>query len=276
MLVLFIKEKVMSQVVKVFLACAIGAGIGSFVALEVAEMFWWVGLFVGGFVGYVSYDWKEIIKAIPKAYRSSANRGFIKKSIECLCFSADCGFWMSIIVGGLCVFCTEPQERGGVISFSLIISMCATAAISGFAVGFYIFLINNRIGEDHVDYIDIKKVCFYTLPFLLVFWHLPRGITFIAKRIPKFSKWFVLGCISVAKEWGSFFGRFFWKLFLLIHCEMRILCGIDATIGAAVGYFAGSAIIGAVSGGIIGVFNYAVVTELCLKRLGYLPIKQNS
>ena len=55
---------------------------------------------------------------------------------------------------------------------------------------------------------------------------------------------------------------------------MRLLCGIDAMLGAGIGYLAGSAIIGALDGGLVGVFNYAIVTELCLKRFGYIPIQK--
>ena len=112
-----------------------------------------------------------------------------------------------------------------------------------------------------------KEISFYIFPPITLFWHLPRGIIFVARRFPEFAKWFVAGCWLVAREWGSFCGKFFWKLFLLIHSEMRILCGVDAMIGAVIGYFVGSAAMGALYGGIVGVFNFLVITELCLKRI---------
>ena len=47
-------------------------------------------------------------------------------------------------------------------------------------------------------------------------------------------------------------------------------CAVDAMIGAAVGFFAGSAIIGALVGGLFGVLNYEVVS----KRLLHLQIRE--
>ena len=122
---------------------------------------------------------------------------------------------------------------------------------------------------------NFKEMTYLTFPPIMLFWHLPRGIVFVARRTPSFAVWFFNGCILVAKEWGSFWGKFFWKLFLMIHSEMRILCGVDAMIGAVIGYFAGSALMGALYGGIVGVFNFLVITELCLKRIWrVIPIQK--
>ena len=59
-------------------------------------------------------------------------------------------------------------------------------------------------------------------------------------------------------------------LFLLIHSDMRVLCMTDAALFAGVGYFLGSALWGAILGGLFGVLNYKVVSEYIL---GIVPAK---
>jgi len=58
--------------------------------------------------------------------------------------------------------------------------------------------------------------------------------------------------------------KIFCAVFIIIHSEIRLLCGVDAVIGAAAGYFTGSAIIGALAGGLIGVINYEIVSRRVL------------
>lgn len=67
---------------------------------------------------------------------------------------------------------------------------------------------------------------------------------------------------------GEWMIRFFKYLFILIHSDIRLLCGVDAAVGATIGYFSGSAIIGAVSGGVLGVINYELISK---RVLGLAP-----
>ena len=46
------------------------------------------------------------------------------------------------------------------------------------------------------------------------------------------------------------------SLFVLIHSEVRVLCALDSAVGATIGYFAGNAFVGALAGGLLGVFHY--------------------
>mgnify|MGYP001615046653 FL=1 len=59
---------------KVFVACALGAGIGSLIALEMSAGLWWVGLLVGGLTGYLAYDFKVVARAIPMAARVATHK----------------------------------------------------------------------------------------------------------------------------------------------------------------------------------------------------------
>ncbi|MBI2410046.1 hypothetical protein HYV30_03335 [Candidatus Kaiserbacteria bacterium] len=52
--------------------------------------------------------------------------------------------------------------------------------------------------------------------------------------------------------------RFARHLFVLVHSEMRLLCFCDTALGAAIGYYLGHAVFGALAGGLLGVAHYAV------------------
>ena len=54
---------------KIFISCALGAGIGTIVALGVDQYFCWIGFFVGGLVGYLSYEFNTVIEASQKTWR---------------------------------------------------------------------------------------------------------------------------------------------------------------------------------------------------------------
>ena len=59
--------------------------------------------------------------------------------------------------------------------------------------------------------------------------------------------------------------RFVKYLFVMILSEERLVCGLGATVGAGIGYFTGSVIMGALAGGIFGVFIYEIVSKRILK-----------
>lgn len=59
---------------KVFIASALGAFIGSLVALQLNAYLWWLGLIAGGLVGYLSYEFKAVLRAIPVAWHAASQR----------------------------------------------------------------------------------------------------------------------------------------------------------------------------------------------------------
>ncbi|MEK7089596.1 MAG: hypothetical protein AAB920_02140, partial [Patescibacteria group bacterium] len=53
---------------KIALACFVGGALCATVALLVAPLYWWLGLIVGFAGGYVAYEFREVLKAIPIAW----------------------------------------------------------------------------------------------------------------------------------------------------------------------------------------------------------------
>ncbi len=55
-------------------------------------------------------------------------------------------------------------------------------------------------------------------------------------------------------------------LFFIIHSDERLLCLVDAATGAAIGgYYFGNAALGGLTGAIIGLVNYEIVSKRILK-----------
>lgn len=272
---------------KVFLACAIGAGLGSLVALEVHRYLWWVGLIAGGFTGYLSYEWRAVLRAIPAAYRAA--RGWVP---DWLFWKHVAWWWLNSInicfyAFGLMFFLVltkaVPHEKSALplSSWQAVSVMAAITIPLCLLLAMFIASLDQQNVEPCSDAMEWRKnrvretakISYFIAPHMLFFWHLPRVIWWMLKRLPRAVLIAVPEMASDVVDAVGFFRRFAWQLFLRIHSEMRLLCGLDAMLGAAIGYFTGSALVGAVAGGLCGVLNYAVVTERWLKRRGFLPIR---
>ena len=101
---------------------------------------------------------------------------------------------------------------------------------------------------------DWRKTLWFTNPVaIIIYWPL-----WVLWKTP----WFIVKqVISVTQKVAVFLIA----IFVLIHSDIRLLCGVDAAIGAGIGYFAGSVIVGMFAGGLFGVVNYEVVSKRLLK-----------
>ena len=242
-----------NRTLKIFVSCALGAGIGALIALQLNHYFWWIGILVGGFIGYMSYEFRNVLQAISVARESVTSWKPNKLYWKCagLVILADLCFVSIFFVpfASIFVFFAGLREWVAVmISFLLMWFMLTLTTLV-------------PIGDfsDHKRERRIKELRHELKmfnPISLYFYWLPVGI---------------FGIIISTPQAVMAIGRFVKILFLLIHSDIRLLCGVEAAIGACVGYFAGSAIIGAVAGGIFGVINYELISK---RMLGIIPTRR--
>lgn len=243
---------------KVFMACALGGGVGAFVALQMWQPFWWVGMLVGGLVGYLAYEFSEVRRAVSLAWRETTGwrpnmewwRAFLR-----LLPNSVLGLPSVFFVPFFSLFAwtfDATEVAGNVLTFGFL--------------SFIFVMLSVRITNDTIARVRAGKMDIYEAVqetrelnvFRVYFWVVPcaigKGVWLTVTRGPG---WVAKGIVVIA--------RFLWQVFLLIHSEMRLLCGLDAAIGAAIGYWLGNALIGAIAGGIFGLANFEVVSRWWLK-----------
>jgi len=245
----------MSKTMKVFLACFLGGFIGTIVALQL-HAFWWLGLLIGSFVGYLTYEAKQVVCAIKQSWKTVIGIRIIsrkqwKKFTRMLYDSAKlilvaCSIFASFIVCILPVFLLKNP-----FGVALSLGLCIILSIA-------------RIIDVTRDKDDPLTTCLHLNPIYLYLWLTPKyliiGIVWLLKlifhvipRTPKF----------LAKT-TKIIGRFIKTVFILIHSDELLLCGIDAAIGTVIGFITGNAVVGGLAGGVFGVLNFEIISKRIL------------
>lgn len=228
----------MNDTLKAFLVCLFCAFIGAVVALQLGVN-GWVGLIVGLISGYLTIDFKKVIQAVKNAWKTaiSKERWYRIKEYFYLVvtFGATVGIGMGLLTG------LTVRKFGGVswgifgmttLSISLLWSCC--------------FMLDPDYEKIRRRLLRLNPICFY-------FWLLPKGIVFLIKHSPRLIPQAVNTLVKFLKH-----------VLIEIHSDLRLLCGIDSAIGAAIGWICGNAIIGGLAGGIIGALNYELISKRIL------------
>lgn len=96
--------------------------------------------------------------------------------------------------------------------------------------------------------LGIVSFTIIVFPFVALY-YAGRGLLWLIQKIP--------AGIAV-------FRKFVKETFIYIHSEERVLCLVDGSLGATIGFFMGSAIMGGVAGLIFGVINYELISKRAL------------
>ena len=251
----------MKESVKIFVACFLGGFIGTVVALQLG-LFWWLGLIIGGFVGYLAYEFKAVIRACKTAWqaviRIRITRGQRQRfgKYQKMYFRA----WFSLFV------CDSNVAIGMGLLFSLVallfgladkdigwsIFKFAIACTSGFITLLSLVMCIPGAFDEQVE----KQLLHYN-PVRVYLWIVPQyiffGIVWFIKRVPRF-------IVGVAKTTAKLVKH----VFVEIHSDERLLCGIDSALGVVAGWIAGNALIGGLAGGLFGILNYEIVSKRIL------------
>ncbi|MBT7228382.1 hypothetical protein HN859_02625 [Candidatus Parcubacteria bacterium] len=257
---------------KVTVSCAIGAVIGTVVSLEFAPHLWFLGLLCGlisGFLaGYLAYDPMKVIRAIPGAFRVAGKDiagpfvHFWKyKTVTFWGFGATLltAFWVCAI--GVSWF--TPHN------------FFASMYIVGKFMTYDIFF-SHTLREEDIALARIGLVVAYFIGAQVTLsrenqpkgWN-PSGSgskSFVKHLNPISAMYYIPKLlIELLVEAVKFIYRFAVELFLNIHSDIRLLCGVDAALGATAGYFAGSVLVGMLAGAILGLLNYEILSKRVLK-----------
>jgi len=84
---------------KIAVACFMGAFIGASIGLQMNHNMWWVGVLIGGLVGYIAYQPKEVISATKRVCADMYSKR--SKMTESLLSGAMILGYLVLIMGGL-------------------------------------------------------------------------------------------------------------------------------------------------------------------------------
>ncbi|MDD5726730.1 MAG: hypothetical protein PHC53_05015 [Patescibacteria group bacterium] len=298
---------------KIALACFIGGVLCSLVALLFAPAFWWFGLISGFVGGYLAYDFREVLRAIPKAARAvgeiiaeewpDAKKWLVRpRPILYLAMS------LAIVIGSiipLLEWLVEARIQGIVVFISVISAAPFLVIISGASE----ILMEKGADAERCFWIttpeDVKTWAnrrkYYSdmgyaekpYTYANAYRWLVRGIGVVCLGVIRFLFWdmwrtvgefllqvliyvglALLGCVYYPCLFG-------YKLFKLIHSHKRVLCAFDSAIGGAMSYLLlarsahtlGAQVALVLFGGLLGAGFGVLNWEVVSKRLLHVESK---
>ncbi len=268
-------------------ACFLGAFVGTLVALNIAERFeygryfWGIGALLGGIVAYFAVDFRYFCAGVAHSYRKTIAwrpyrlwwRAFGVSFVAFLTMASTALTVMILLfaVSGSLVLLTTLVTIPGALWVGCFSLAFCLLGISYFEVGRYNRTfeaweksLHESIEENHSLIRKLNPIAgliFVVLAVVGLGIGVVRGICYAAISSPKAAV--VVG--SVLKAARKRLLQFVAGVFFYVHSERRTLCFVDATLGAAIGYSFGSAIIGAVAGAFLGVLNYELISVRWLK-----------
>ncbi len=245
--------------IKTGFALLLGGFIGTIIALQLQTNFWWVGMIAGGFVGYMTYQVKEVVAAFKAAWRAGINWqpnwvewnnywSLAKWTVSAAC-ATSVTMWITLIA--VAEFIDHLEGKEGMLP-SVEVLLFLMSAFLGFATFFgLLFALTDKEHEKQnliknsrfaLAYLNPVSVCLELIALLLFTTYF--SVVGIG--------WLIIQSPAGARITGSFISQFF----RLIHSDMRILIGCYCALGTGIGYFTGNAIIGGIAsvaiGGVIG------------------------
>lgn len=230
---------------RIAVACFIGAFIGLVIAFTIRHNFWWVGMLVGGLVGHLSYNVREVLETSRKVWRSLCT---VRNVVTLL-------LGIGSVISSALTFMLLPLYLSSInLTFpSFLLLWVVLSVFFGFAF---------RDIRDREVFIEILKHANpISAPFWAVYWFI-KGTAWCVERI-------LTGMMFVC--------RFVKGVFILIHSDIRLLCGVDAALGVFIGRMMGQsvatnvpailaiAVFGGIVGALLGVLNYRLVSIRWLK-----------
>lgn len=260
-------------------ACAFGALIGTLTALEISARFesgsylWVIGALIGGIAAYVTIDFRHFCAGVVHSYHRT------------IAWRPDPLWWKALVAmaGGIVtIYCSAVGVYGAVIAYfsdapmSVAIgTLWAMLAASVFGVGLSWLMTSVSSSSQVRNATDreqqLRNIVDIGWQFILngnpiaAALAALRGLKWIAVRTPSAIARAVPATINGVRRMWHTVAQFVVGVFIYVHSQRRMICFVDATIGAAIGYSFGSAIIGAIAGAILGVINYEIVSVRLLR-----------
>jgi len=270
------------------LASAFGALIGTLTALEISARFeygsflWSIGALVGGIAAYVAIDFRYFCAGVAHSYRNVIAwrpyglwwRAFGSAFVAAAAMVPTIMIVFAIVLDAL--ISSDPMVPDHTVMGVFVYASLYGIVFSIFTVpilGTFIGLAETARGGKEPERWAEQLNSVIKINWVLARTSNPVAVVVIAVRYTlRGLHYGIVHAPDVAtatrssiKEVGKTIAMFVAGVFVYVHSQRRTICFVDATIGAAIGYSFGSAIIGATAGALFGVINYEVVSVRWLR-----------
>lgn len=227
-----------SRTGKVLAAILIGGLLGIATVVGMAPNWWPLGLVVGFLSGYLSYDFRTVCRAVPKAWQAAS--GWDYKAFSR--FAEQLFLALVVVTFSIAELLAAPVfivlTVGG--DHPVWALLFATMSIVAF---FMVFLI--LIGKKNRDDLFYWRDLWIFNPIKFYLWDIPR----------------VLFCLVIPSS-----ARFSWYFIRLIHSELRLLCGLEAALCSMVFHYTGNNVfLGLFVGLACGLLQFEILSKRVLK-----------
>lgn len=264
---------------KIALACFIGGAICVAIALIMAPYFWCLGLLAGFGAGYLSYEFKDVLQAIPKAWQiaKKGTQGMMSKWFG----KTHPFFYLSILFGTLATYCLIPQTYSHLdfLDFlAVLLLFLAASSLCGL-----VWLITSAeagVWEDGLTFKDPFEPPVRNVSYILSGGVVPGYELTYSNLIRWCCKGTKVTAIRIFRRL-ILFPHFVWTLFKLIHSQKRVLCGVDGALGGGITFWMihsqplpiASQVLAIFFGGMLGAMFGVLNWEIVSKRLLHVQIK---
>lgn len=276
----------MNKIWRIAFACGLGGLVGAFLALNIAarlalgNYFFVFGLLVGGVVGWLTYDVREVASQIAREFRQDCrklrewkpdwemHKLFLKAASACSITVLSYGVPL-LWVGWKLTIMDSHEDNGMMGELFYLWAAFLQLAFGLWVPALAVYKCEKQKGERRKTYLNrIDKQVGQFWVFTRE-WNLFSTTLWLCVRIA-LGLWWVVSTgfpMSVNFLWGyiKLMAVVCWKTFRFVHSDLRALCFTDGTIGAAIGFFYGSPYVGLIAGLTFGVLNYLVVSRGILK-----------
>lgn len=269
------KEAKMTERQQIFLACFLGAGIGLAIVAAIAPVYCWIGIIIGGLVGYVSHEFGKVRKAASQAWREmrsvKTDWKVARKRVQMILLTLWAWFLLSLSCAIFCyglAFLAHNPARG-TLTAMFGRSSVGTVIISGYTFLLLLFSILNQGEKGEKIRKKLLLIARYGNPYKVYLWAI------LWKGICYYFFWkFIVGILILRFPAGVvFLAQFISRVFILIHTKERLLCLTDSALVTALGFILRLkgvfpwwvVLIGAALGGLFGVLDYEIISRRVLK-----------
>lgn len=266
----------MNTLVNIVTAIFVGTLIGGIVARVLNPNLWLLGSAIGGLFAYLSFNWKEVCTATYTYVKQNCRIGDVNRFkqefmrgisagivlVSCLTTGLFHIIVILMIVIGPTQFLNDisllPRELPGdyrVFLAIVFIGIPVASILDSLRRAISFSRTKVQLNTDEIGMnvrANLKAAKEASIPFVLR--SEIKGLMWLLKRIPRACR----GMCKLAKT-----------VFVRIHSQKRLICGVDTAIGVTVGYLLGHSMayvfVGMAIGIIAGLVNYYFVSVRLLK-----------